>query len=186
MGSAGKMPGLVAKGDEVGCHTDKTKHQGLLFFSFMQLLMEKLFMFSFATLVSSSLAMAGSERFVSALKLPSGQTVVVAEGDFEARSIGSFSVRLYAAAGPENATTFFTGGMVLGRDGTIERVTLADIDADQKPEIIIVMRSAGSGGYLSAQAIEFDQQNLKPKVSVEGLASDADPIAALILRQRKK
>ena len=34
--------------------------------------------------------------FVEKLALPSGQTAVVAEGDFEARSIGSYSVRIYS------------------------------------------------------------------------------------------
>ena len=38
------------------------------------------------------------DRFIAKLALPTGQTVVVAEGEFEARSIGSFSVRLYDAA----------------------------------------------------------------------------------------
>jgi len=35
-----------------------------------------------------------SDRFIKKLKLPSGLTAVISEGKFEARSIGSFSVRL--------------------------------------------------------------------------------------------
>ena len=45
-------------------------------------------------LLSTAVSAAAEERFVAKLQLPTGQTVVVAEGDFEARSIGSFSVRL--------------------------------------------------------------------------------------------
>ena len=45
--------------------------------------------------------------FVEKLALPSGQTAVVAEGDFEARSIGSYSVRIYSrqSAQPDDDTT---------------------------------------------------------------------------------
>jgi hypothetical protein len=46
------------------------------------------------------------DRFVSKLTLPKGETIVVAEGDFEARSTDSFSIRLYEAAVPPDETTF--------------------------------------------------------------------------------
>ena len=63
-------------------------------------------------LLSAAVSAAAEERFVAKLQLPTGQTVVVAEGDFEARSIGSFSVRLYQAAEAADATTFFVAGLV--------------------------------------------------------------------------
>ena len=59
---------------------------------------------------------AGPARFVAKVRLPSGQTAVVAEGDFEARSIGSFSVRIYDPAAPGDETTFFRTGQIFGRD----------------------------------------------------------------------
>lgn len=113
------------------------------------------------------------------LKLPSGQTAVVAEGDFEARSTGSFSLRLYDAASRGDETTFFSAGLVHDRDGTIEKVALADIDADQQPEIIVTVRSAGTGGYLSAHAFAYDEKAIVFRAGVEGLPPDADTIAAL-------
>jgi len=120
-----------------------------------------------------------SGRFVTKIKLPSGQTVVVAEGEYEARSIGSFSVRLYQAASGANETTFFTSGLISARDGVIEKVVLGDINGDEQPEIIVVVRSVGTGGYLSAQAFTVNEEQLIPASMVEGLQTEADPLAAL-------
>ena len=104
---------------------------------------------------------------------------MVAEGDYEARSIGSFSVRVYDAAPPADETTFFKAGLVHARDGAIEKVVLADVAGDGQPEIIVIVRSAGTGGYLSAHAFVIDKQGLRLGASVEGLPPDADPIAAI-------
>ena len=114
--------------------------------------MKKFLALAIALLASGTLNAADSERFITKVKLPSGQTAVVAEGDFEARSIGSFSVRLYDAAPPGDETTFFRAGIVRSRDGTVEKFILADADGDQQPEIIVRVRSTGTGGYLSAHA----------------------------------
>jgi len=122
---------------------------------------------------------AAQERFVSKLKLPTGQTAVVAEGDFEARSIGSFSVRLYEAASAPDETTFFTSGLIRARDGVLEKAILADVDGNHKPEIIVIARSVGTGGYLSAHAFAFANDGLSFLAAVEGLAPDADPVVAL-------
>jgi hypothetical protein len=119
------------------------------------------------------------ERFVAKLTHPTGKTVVVAEGDFEARSIGSFSVRLYEAAAAPDETTFFTSGLVRARDGFIEKVMLADVDGDQQQEIVVITRSVGTGNYLSAQAFAVVKNKLVFRAVVEGLAADADPVAAL-------
>ena len=63
-----------------------------------------------------------SERYVKKIELPSNETVVVAEGDFEARSIGSYSVRLYASGAQPGDTTIYESGLLFTRDGTIEDV----------------------------------------------------------------
>jgi Periplasmic lysozyme inhibitor of I-type lysozyme len=136
--------------------------------------------------VSGALHAAEPGRFITKVILPSGQTAVVAEGDFEARSIGSFSVRLYDAAPPGDETTFFRAGHIRARDGTIEKVVLADVVDDQLPEIVVIVRSAGTGGYLSAHAFAFDTQRLTFAAVVEGLPPDADPIAALRQSNRKQ
>ncbi len=137
-------------------------------------------------IASGALHAAESERFVTKVALPSGQTAVVAEGDFEARSIGSFSVRLYDAAPPGDETTFFIAGQVRTRDGTVERVVLADVVGDQQLEIVAIVRSAGTGGYLSAHAFAYDKQRLIFRGVVDGLPPDADPIAALRKSARKQ
>lgn len=127
------------------------------------------------------------DRYVAKVKLPSNQTLVVAEGDFEARSIGSFSVRLYAAAEAADETTFFVAGLVRPRDGTVEKTILADIDGDRRQDLVVIVRSAGSGSYQSAHAFAIRKDRLTPIAAVDGLAKDADPVAALkkAHRQRK-
>lgn len=132
-----------------------------------------------ALLLATTVNTRAEDRFVTRLKLQTGETVVVAEGDFEARSIGSFSVRLYAAAEPLNETTFYTSGLIHPRDGVVEDVVVADIDGDLTQEIVVIARSAGSGGYLSAYAFTAFTGRLRFLVSAEGLAADADPVSAL-------
>lgn len=106
---------------------------------------------------------------------------MVAEGDFEARSTGSFSVRLYSSenAQPGDDTTFFVTGLIRGRDGWIEKLELADIDGDGKPEIIVLVRSGGVGLSLSAHAFAFAKERLWLRASVVDLEKDDNPIAAL-------
>ncbi len=130
-------------------------------------------------LLAASVDAAAQDRFVSKLTHPTGKTVVVAEGDFEARSTGSFSVRLYEAAAASNETTFFTSGLVRARDGVIEKVILADVDGDHQQEIVVIARSVGTGNYLSAHAFAIAKDRLVFRAVVEGLAADADPVAAL-------
>lgn len=140
---------------------------------------KNIFLATIIFLFATSNAMA-SDRFISRLKLSSGQTAVISEGEFEARSIGSFTVRLYQAAQVGDETTFYTSGFITSRDGFIEKVVLDDINGDTQPEIIVVVRSAGSGGYLSAYAITIDNnQKLLLDSMVEGLAAEADPVLTL-------
>lgn len=121
-----------------------------------------------------------SDRFVTSMKLPSGQTTVVAEGEFEARSIGSFTVRLYQSAQTGDETTFFTNGLVRARDGVIEKVLLGDINNDEQPEIIVIIRSVGTGSYLSAYAFSISKEEQLFQIAmVEGLQPEADPVAIL-------
>ena len=130
-------------------------------------------------LLIASVHAAAQDRFISKLTLPSGKTVVVAEGDYEARSVGSFSVRLYDAAGAPDETTFFMSGLIRARDGVVEKVILADVDGDRHEEVVVVVRSVGTGSYLSAHAFSVAKDKLNFSATVEGLAADADPVAAL-------
>jgi hypothetical protein len=127
-----------------------------------------------------TLPVEASGRFIEKIKLPTGQTVVVSEGEFEARSLGSFSIRLYQAAPPTDETTFFISGLVSERDGIVEKLVLADITGDAEAEIIVVVRSVGTGNYLSAYAFGVDQQKtLVPLANLTGLSATADPVMAL-------
>ena len=130
-------------------------------------------------LLATSAQAATQDRFVSKLKHPTGKTLVIAEGNFEARSIGSFSVRLYDAAEAPDETTFFASGLVRARDGVIEKVLLADVDGNQQQDIVVVVRSVGSGNYQSAHAFSITGQDLVFRAAVDGLAADDDPVAAL-------
>jgi ecotin len=122
-----------------------------------------------------------TEHFVQKLALLTGQTAVIAEGDFEARSIGSYSVRVYStqSAQPEDDTTFFSSGVIRARDGTVEKVFLADLGNDEAPSLVVAIRSAGSGGYLSADAFIIGKSSVVLRASVSGLAANADPVVAL-------
>ncbi|MCG6891031.1 MAG: hypothetical protein LJE92_15715 [Gammaproteobacteria bacterium] len=120
-------------------------------------------------------------RFVRKLVLPNQLVAVIAEGDWEARSIGSYSVRLYttrAAAAPDD-TTFYTAAISRPRDGTVEQVLLAPLAQAEPPSLIVVIRSAGSGGYLSADAFDFTEKTIVLRRSVTGLTARADPLIAL-------
>ena len=63
---------------------------------------------------------ATADRFTQTVPLAKGLVAVVAEGDLEARSMGSYTVRAYfdAKASPGNEPTFYAAGLVRPRDGT--------------------------------------------------------------------
>jgi hypothetical protein len=134
-------------------------------------------------LLCASLAGAAepTRHFVQKLALPTGQTAVVAEGDFEARSIGSYSVRVYStqSAQPDDDTTFFSAGVIRARDGPIEKIFLAELENDGPPSLVVAIRSAGSGGYLSADAFTIGKNTVVLRATVSGLAPNADPVVAL-------
>lgn len=108
-----------------------------------------------------------------------GVNAVADEGEGEPRSLGSYALRLYKAGDPSFPFDAFLAGAVRQRDGTLEALKFADIDRDGAPEVIVVTRSAGTGGYLAADAFRFHKGALTLAASRNGLAADADPVAAL-------
>lgn len=142
------------------------------------------------TCATVALAGEASERFVQKLALPGQRTAVVAEGDLEARSIGSYSVRVYSTEGaqPGDDTTFFSSGLIRARDGVVEKIMLADVDGSGRLSLVVVIRSAGTGGYLSADAFAIGNRSVVLRGSVSGLPANADPVSSLrsSMRQHKK
>lgn len=131
--------------------------------------------FAWLLVFAWSAAFASSDRYVRKLALPDGQTAVIAEGDYEARSIGTYTVRLYTS----DDTTFYLSGVIAKRDGSIEDVRLADLDGKGEQQLVVIVRSAGSGGYLLAQAFAVSDKRIEVRSYVENLPNDADPVAAL-------
>jgi hypothetical protein len=137
-----------------------------------------------------ALAAEAGERFVQKLALPGQRTAVVAEGDLEARSIGSYSVRVYSTEGaqPGDDTTFFSSGLIRARDGVVEKILLADVDGSGRSSLVVVIRSVGTGGYLSADAFAIGNRSVTLRGSVSGLPANADPVSSLksSMRRHKK
>ena len=101
-------------------------------------------------------------------RLPGTDFVVtVTEGPSEPRSIGSYAIRLYRPYDPAWPYNNFTDGMVRKRDGGVESLLFEDIDEDTSVDVIVVVRSAGSGGYLSADAYRVIDDRLNSAAHVE-------------------
>jgi hypothetical protein len=131
-------------------------------------------------LTAATAIAAGEKPRVVRAVIPGASTVVVvAEGELEPRSLGSYSVRVYAGTNPRFPYDDFIAGTIRPRGGAVERVAFTDLDRDGAPEIVVVIRSAGTGGYLSADALRLQGTTLRLLESVSGLAKDADPIRAL-------
>ncbi len=128
---------------------------------------------------SSALASDEPARIVRNVLPGTSTVVIVAEGQLEPRSAGSYSVRIYAGANPRFPYDDFIAGIVRPRNGVVENVLFSDVDGDGSPEIVVVTRSAGTGGYLSADALRLHGTSLSLVESVAGLAKDADPIRSL-------
>ena len=94
-----------------------------------------------------------SDYFSDSVNMPNGSAVVVQESEMEPHSMGSYSIRLYAPPASDGLRfEQFLNGKIAPRDGSVQRLEKADIDGDGKPEVIVVVQSAGSGGWLSADA----------------------------------
>jgi len=143
-------------------------------------------MFGVVVLSGGAVLAAEADRFVQRLLLPGGATIVVAEGDLEPRSIGSYSVRLYSGVNVQFPADDFLAGVIQARDGSVEKVVLADVDGNGREEVVVVVRCVGTGGYLSAYAFAVDQKRLVLQATVADLPRDADPVSALKKTTRKK
>jgi len=139
----------------------------------------------FSLLVPVALVAAnpsGETRWVSK-RLNPEVVVVVAEGDLEPRSIGTVSVRAYRADAEAERKGFdldaYVGGALCQREGVVESVSSADIDGDGRPELIVAMRSAGSGGWRSGVALKVRESRVEVVARVDDLPAGADVVRAL-------
>lgn len=128
---------------------------------------------------SASAQDAGGARELRAAWPGTTLNVVVDEGAAEPRSIGSYAVRLYDGRRGATPHDAYVTGVVRPRDGTLANVDFADLDGDGSAELVVITRSAGSGGYLAADAFRLRYGLLSRVSGVEGLAPSADVVSAL-------
>jgi hypothetical protein len=118
---------------------------------------------------------------------PAGGLVVVAEGDYEARSLGSYSIRLYAAKSPGPDDRLFPvtidnykSGLIQPRsNGYVEQVLIRDLSGDGREEIIVTLRSVGRWSLISADAFRADNGQLKLAASIHDFPAGADAATLL-------
>lgn len=122
---------------------------------------------------------AGDARELRAAWPGTALNVVVDEGAAEPRSIGSYAVRLYDGGRGAAPQDVYVTGVVRPRDGSLARVDFADLDGDGSTELVVITRSAGSGGYLAADAFRLRYGVLSRVAGVDGLAPSADVVMAL-------
>lgn len=148
--------------------------------------MNKLVLFFLSALLSTAAIAAGNERVVKAANFPETKGMVVAaEGDFEPRSIGSYSLRLYAKNDPAYPYDSFITGIVRPRNGTVESIKFADLDHDGKAEIIVTIRYVGSGSFVTVDAFRFRKQSLQLLTSIAGMDAKLDAVQALKKKLQK-
>lgn len=98
-----------------------------------------------------------------AIDLPDRRVAVLAVGDLEPASIGSYSVTIFK----NRALTDFVAGAVFSRNGSFlqdngrPRAKLADINADGIKELIVSKLTAGSGNYLEVDALSIDARGVR-------------------------
>jgi len=123
------------------------------------------------------------QRFVERFVFPGARTVgVVAEGECEAASIGSYGLRIYSGNDPRFPTDDFIAGLVRPRDGAVEGVDFHDVDGDGKGDIVVTIRNVGSAGFLSGDAFRYRDGALTLLATVgrdTDLRSNADVLRAL-------
>ncbi|WP_373976645.1 PliI family lysozyme inhibitor of I-type lysozyme [Chitinibacter sp. SCUT-21] len=142
---------------------------------------------AFCFAIYSISTLAAESRFVQQLPLPDNHSVIqVAEGDHEPRSIGSYSIRLYGGRNPDFPLDDFISGQIYPRDGQIERLLNTDADGDGHGEVVVVIRSAGSGGYLHADVFSWQQGQIKKILSLPDLPPKADVLTEVKRVVRKR
>ena len=110
---------------------------------------------------------------------PEKYFITVAPGPREAASVGSYAVRVYGARNPRFPTDDFITGAVLARDGSLSRLDWRDVLGDGSKELVVVCVSAGSGGYVNADALRLSGGKPTLVASARGIDPKSDLVQAL-------
>ncbi len=113
------------------------------------------------------------------IALPDGRLIQVKQPANEPFSMGSLSVRLYAPMSPNYPYDNFVNGLVIHRDGSLERLDLYDLDGDGKQELIIICRSVGTGNYKAAYAFTVQGTILTPFSTITGIPPEEQVLERL-------
>ncbi|MEZ2311821.1 PliI family lysozyme inhibitor of I-type lysozyme [Paraburkholderia sp. RCC_158] len=124
---------------------------------------------------------SGDCQFLKKVTLPERQTAVIATGDLEACSLGSYSVRIYSSENVQlgDDTTFYRFGLLHERDGTVEDAFLANLGPSAPASLIVKIRSVGSGGHVSARAYVVNKNGIHAVAAIRDQRPQTDVVAAL-------
>jgi len=111
--------------------------------------MYKLFSLLFLLFLSVSATYAEKIKSPHEITLSSGKLVTISQGPGEPQSIGSYRLRVYSIINPKYPYDNFTSGIILAREGVAEKAVAYDLDKDGDDEIIVIVRSVGTGSYIS-------------------------------------
>ncbi|RLV60834.1 hypothetical protein D5018_05040 [Parashewanella curva] len=103
--------------------------------------------------------LAINSSFHKVLNLTSGQHIVVDVPQYEAASIGSYSVCLYGVAEPNFPFDNFTTGLIQPRDGVVIAVDIIE-QSNSQAVIQVTIQSVGSGGYRQKDRYRIYGNNL--------------------------
>lgn len=144
------------------------------------------FVLGFALLAAAFTLAPREQADMLETKMPDGRLVIVSEGPKEAASIGSYVVHVYGASNPQSPTDDHIAGIVMPRDGSLHRLEVADIDGDGSEDLVVVVESAGTGSYLSADAFHLTGDRIEHIASAHDLDPDTNILAALRERSGKR
>lgn len=139
----------------------------------MKLLLTILFV---ATTLSCTTVSTNSieQRFSQEIDLSDQWRVFIEETEQEPRSVGSYAVRLYAITSPQFPFDDFRQGLIAKRDGTLERLLVSDRDTGSPVRFSVVIRSAGSGGYLHVDTYGLIRNGISLVSRCRDLPPDTD------------
>lgn len=104
---------------------------------------------------------ASENRFVNSLELEDDKMIVVAEGDLESSSDGSYIVQLYTNKG------VWLDGSIQEREGNIVDTWIVDLNNDNQQELLVWLRSQGNGNYGSIDVFQVINDSDKPALHFE-------------------